>query len=86
MLTVVLTSEARLYRYLTCGGQSTHRRRVGKICIVVEKVSGIETQGRLGLGWGTAQGPSVSRVRSLLLIAVKTAESSEDCLIACRRN
>ena len=85
MLTVVLTSEARLYRYLTCGGQSTNRRRVGKICIVVEKVSGIETQGRLGLGWGTAQGPSVSRVR-WLLIAVKTAESSEDCLIACRRN
>ena len=41
VLTVVLTSEARLYRYLTCGGQSTNRRRgLGKICIV-EKVSGI---------------------------------------------
>ena len=41
VLTVVLTSEARLYRYLTCGGQSTNRRReLVNICIV-EKVSGI---------------------------------------------
>ena len=53
VLTVVLTSEARLYRYLTCGGQSSNWWRISKSPGFLHlwkslKVSGSETQDRLG--------------------------------------
>ena len=75
VLTVVLTSEARLYRYLTCGGQSTKSwKSFWKDLHFVEKVSGIETQGRPG---GLGHCSRVSRVKQS-----ESAESSvEDCLI-----
>ena len=75
VLTVVLTSEARLYRYLTCGGQSTKSwKSFWKDLHFVEKVSGIETQGRAG---GLGHCSRVSRVKQS-----ESAESSvEDCLI-----
>ena len=59
MLTVVLTSEARLYRYLTCGGQSTKsfRQEVSskEERFASKKLPSIEAQGRLDV-WTEALG------------------------------
>ena len=59
VLTVVLTSEARLYRYLTCGGQSTKsfRQEVSskEERFASKKLPSIEAQGRLDV-WTEALG------------------------------
>ena len=59
VLTVVLTSEARLYRYLTCGGQSSKsfRQEVSskEERFASKKLPSIEAQGRLDV-WTEALG------------------------------
>ena len=64
VLTVVLTSEARLYRYLTCGGQSSKsfRQEVSskEERFASKKLPSIEAQGRLDV-WTEALGHIVTQ-------------------------